>query len=85
MGAHLIRRDGEGCAGPLRGFEQARAQLGRQMRNVAGHDEQPGRTHRAQGGRVVYVDEGRIVAAEGSWREGIPLRDRVWLDMDLVP
>jgi len=32
-------------------------------------------THRAQGGRVVYVDEGRIVAAEGSWRESLPLRD----------
>ncbi|QEA13358.1 cyanophycin synthetase [Comamonas flocculans] len=32
-------------------------------------------THRAQGGRVVYVDEGRIVAAEGSWRESILLRD----------
>jgi cyanophycin synthetase len=32
-------------------------------------------THRAQGGRVVYVDEGRIVAAEGSWRESIALRD----------
>ncbi len=32
-------------------------------------------THRAQGGRVVYVDEDRIVAAEGSWRESILLRD----------
>jgi len=32
-------------------------------------------THRAQGARVVYVDEGHIVAAEGSWRESIPLRD----------
>ncbi|WP_404301703.1 cyanophycin synthetase [Alicycliphilus denitrificans] len=32
-------------------------------------------THRAQGARVVYVDEGHIVAAEGSWRESIALRD----------
>ena len=32
-------------------------------------------THRAQGSRVVYVDEGHIVAAEGSWRESIALRD----------
>ncbi|MDE2413813.1 MAG: cyanophycin synthetase [Comamonadaceae bacterium] len=32
-------------------------------------------THRAQGSRVVYVDEGHIVAAEGSWRENIALRD----------
>ncbi|MCZ2104249.1 MAG: cyanophycin synthetase [Comamonadaceae bacterium] len=32
-------------------------------------------THRARGGRVIYVDEGRIVAAEGSWRETLPLRD----------
>lgn len=32
-------------------------------------------THRAQGNRVVYVDGDSIVAAEGSWRETIPLRD----------
>lgn len=32
-------------------------------------------THRAQGNRVVYVDGDAIVAAEGSWRESIPLRD----------
>ena len=32
-------------------------------------------THRAQGSRVVYVDGDSIVAAEGSWRETIALRD----------
>jgi len=32
-------------------------------------------THRAQGSRVVYVDGDAIVAAEGSWRESIALRD----------
>ncbi len=32
-------------------------------------------THRAQGNRVVYVDGEHIVAAEGSWRESVPLRD----------
>ena len=32
-------------------------------------------THRAQGNRVIYVDGENIVAAEGSWRESIPLRD----------
>ena len=32
-------------------------------------------THRAQGNRVVYVDGDSIVAAEGSWRETILLRD----------
>jgi len=32
-------------------------------------------THRAQGARVVYVDGEHIVAAEGSWRESVPLRD----------
>ena len=32
-------------------------------------------THRAQGNRVVYVDGDSIVAAEGSWRETIALRD----------
>ncbi|QXZ09814.1 cyanophycin synthetase [Comamonas sp. Y33R10-2] len=32
-------------------------------------------THRAQGNRVVYVDGDSIVAAEGSWRESIALRD----------
>ncbi|AVP58777.1 cyanophycin synthetase [Pulveribacter suum] len=32
-------------------------------------------THRAQGARVVYVDGDHIVAAEGSWRESVPLRD----------
>ena len=31
-------------------------------------------THRAQGSRVVYVDDGHIVAAEGSWREGVALQ-----------
>ena len=32
-------------------------------------------THRAQGHRSVYVDGDAIVAAEGSWRESIPLHD----------
>ena len=32
-------------------------------------------THRAQGKRSVYVDGDQIVAAQGSWRESIPLRD----------
>ena len=32
-------------------------------------------THRAQGKRTVYVDQDTLVAAEGSWRERIPLRD----------
>ncbi|WP_019373528.1 cyanophycin synthetase, partial [Melaminivora alkalimesophila] len=32
-------------------------------------------THRAQGARVVYVDGDQIVAAEGSWRKSVPLRD----------
>ncbi|WP_046112784.1 cyanophycin synthetase [Aquincola tertiaricarbonis] len=32
-------------------------------------------THRAQGGRTVYVDDGSVVVAEGSWRESISLRD----------
>ncbi|QNP49901.1 cyanophycin synthetase [Diaphorobacter aerolatus] len=32
-------------------------------------------THRAQGNRVVYVDGDNIVAAEGSWRESIPMRE----------
>ena len=32
-------------------------------------------THRAQGGRTVYVDDGAVVVAEGSWREAIALRD----------
>jgi len=32
-------------------------------------------THRAQGKRTVYVDQDAVVAAEGSWRERIPLRD----------
>jgi cyanophycin synthetase len=32
-------------------------------------------THRAQGQRCVYVDDGHIVAAEGSVREAIALRD----------
>jgi cyanophycin synthetase len=31
--------------------------------------------HRAQGRRTVYVDGDAIVAAEGSWRERVPLRD----------
>jgi cyanophycin synthetase len=32
-------------------------------------------THRAQGKRCVYVDGDMLVAAQGSWRENIPLRD----------
>ena len=32
-------------------------------------------THRAQGKRCVYVDGDQLVAAQGSWRESIPLRD----------
>ncbi|WP_353233967.1 cyanophycin synthetase [Diaphorobacter ruginosibacter] len=32
-------------------------------------------THRAQGNRVIYVDGDSIVAAEGSWRETIVLRE----------
>jgi len=32
-------------------------------------------THRAQGNRSVYVDGDSVVAAEGSWREAIHLRD----------
>ncbi len=32
-------------------------------------------THRAQGNRAVYVDGDSIIAAEGSWREAIHLRD----------
>jgi cyanophycin synthetase len=32
-------------------------------------------THRAQGKRCVYVDGDQLVAAQGSWREHIPLRD----------
>jgi cyanophycin synthetase len=32
-------------------------------------------THRAQGKRTVYVDGDTLVAAEGSWRERVPLRD----------
>ncbi|HEY0201546.1 MAG TPA: cyanophycin synthetase [Burkholderiaceae bacterium] len=32
-------------------------------------------THRALGGRTVYVDGDAIIAAEGSWRETLPLRD----------
>lgn len=32
-------------------------------------------THRAQGHRCVYVDGDAIVAAEGPWRERVPLRD----------
>jgi len=32
-------------------------------------------THRAQGKRTVYVDQDAVIAAEGSWRERIPLRD----------
>ena len=32
-------------------------------------------THRAQGNRSVYVDGDSVVAAEGSWREAIDLRD----------
>ncbi|OYT87069.1 MAG: cyanophycin synthetase [Burkholderiales bacterium PBB6] len=32
-------------------------------------------THRAQGQRCVFVDDGHIVASEGNWRESIPLTD----------
>ncbi|GAA0755485.1 cyanophycin synthetase [Ideonella azotifigens] len=32
-------------------------------------------THRAQGQRCVFVDDGHIVAAEGNWRESVSLRD----------
>jgi len=32
-------------------------------------------THRAQGKRTVYVDQDALIAAEGSWRERISLRD----------
>ena len=32
-------------------------------------------THRAQGKRTVYVDGDALVAAEGAWRERVPLRD----------
>ena len=32
-------------------------------------------THRAQGKRCVYVDGDHLVAAQGAWRESIPLRD----------
>lgn len=32
-------------------------------------------THRAQGRRCVFVDGDMLVAAEGAWRESIPLRD----------
>jgi cyanophycin synthetase len=32
-------------------------------------------THRAQGKRCVYVDGDALVAAQGAWRESIPLRD----------
>ncbi len=32
-------------------------------------------THRAQGKRTVYVDDGNVVASEGTWRESVPLRD----------
>ncbi|MEJ6006268.1 cyanophycin synthetase [Paucibacter sp. AS339] len=32
-------------------------------------------THRAQGKRCVYVDGDMLVAAQGAWRENIPLRD----------
>ncbi|MDC8784747.1 cyanophycin synthetase [Roseateles koreensis] len=32
-------------------------------------------THRAQGKRCVYIDGDLLVAAQGSWRESIPLRE----------
>jgi cyanophycin synthetase len=32
-------------------------------------------THRAQGKRTVYIDQDSLVAAEGSWRERVSLRD----------
>ena len=32
-------------------------------------------THRAQGRRTVYVDQDAVIAAEGAWRERVPLRD----------
>ena len=32
-------------------------------------------THRAQGRRVVFVEDGAIIAAEGAWRERVELRE----------
>ncbi|MDB5750865.1 MAG: cphA [Ramlibacter sp.] len=32
-------------------------------------------THRAQGGRCVFVDGDHVVASEAAWRENLPLRD----------
>jgi cyanophycin synthetase len=32
-------------------------------------------THRAQGQRTVFVDGDAVIAAEGTWRESLPLRD----------
>ncbi|MDM0114509.1 cyanophycin synthetase [Variovorax sp. J22R133] len=32
-------------------------------------------THRAQGKRTVYIDQDSLIAAEGSWRERVSLRD----------
>ncbi|MFZ2989262.1 glutamate ligase domain-containing protein, partial [Ideonella sp.] len=32
-------------------------------------------THRAQGQRCLFVDDGHIVAAEGNWRESVNLRE----------
>jgi len=31
-------------------------------------------THRAQGGRCIYVDDGHLVAAEGQWRDSVSLQ-----------
>jgi cyanophycin synthetase len=32
-------------------------------------------THRAQGKRIVYVEDGCVIAAQGAWRESVNLRD----------
>jgi cyanophycin synthetase len=42
---------------------------------AADHHHPAMATQRAQGKRTVYVDDGAIVAAEGSWRERIALSD----------
>ena len=42
-------------------------------------------THRAQGKRCVYVDGDSLVAAQGSWRESIPLRDIPFTRAGAIP
>lgn len=42
-------------------------------------------THRAQGKRCVFVDGDALVAAQGSWRESIPLRDIPFTRAGAVP